>query len=64
MTVRSQLTILRRATPPPCLGTARLCRGCSGWAAMRKAAAPGGPWAGAVIHCPCTGLTARTADKG
>jgi len=60
-----QLKILRKGGPPPCMGPRGVfCRGCPGWPAMRRAAAPGGPWQGWVIHCPCTGLTARSEPEG
>jgi len=60
MSKNSGLKILRKGSPPPCLGPwGVFCRGCPGWQAMRQAIAPGGPWQGSVIHCPCTGLTAR-----
>lgn len=60
--VKDALEIVRRGGTPPCLRVGgRLCRGCSGWRAMVRAVQPGGPWEGLLIHCPCTGLTARGA---
>ncbi|MEW5914528.1 MAG: hypothetical protein AB1814_18375 [Thermodesulfobacteriota bacterium] len=54
------LMILRPGARPPCLEPGGIiCRGCPGWAAMRRACGPDGPWQEALIHCPVTGLTAR-----
>ncbi len=54
------LEVLRPGPTPPCLKVGGLiCRGCPGWAAMREAVGPQGPWRGALIHCPVSGLTAR-----
>lgn len=48
---------------PPCLKVgAHICRGCPGWEAMLAAAAPGGPWRGALIHCACSGLSLRGGE--
>ena len=56
----ASLEVVRPGGRPPCLkagGT--ICRGCPGWDDMRQALGPHGAWRGALIHCPCTGLTAR-----
>jgi hypothetical protein len=58
-----EMVILSPGARPPCAASGRVCRGCSGWPAMSRAVRPGGPWAGAAIHCPCTGLTVRAAGE-
>ena len=58
-----KLEILRKGQPPPCMRpSGQFCRGCPGWQIMARATSPGGAWEGAVIHCPCTGLTARGTE--
>jgi hypothetical protein len=58
-----KLEILHKGQSPPCMRpSGQFCRGCPGWRAMALAASPGGAWEGSVIHCPCTGLTARGAE--
>lgn len=51
-----------RGQGPPCVTKGHICRGCPGWAAMRRAIAPGGAWSGGLIHCAVTGRTVRAAD--
>ncbi|MCF8031992.1 MAG: hypothetical protein K9K66_11395 [Desulfarculaceae bacterium] len=58
------LQIVQKGASPPCLGPRGVfCRGCPGWPAMRRAASPGGPWEGSLIHCPCTGLSVRSLPR-
>jgi hypothetical protein len=55
-----KLEILQKGAQPPCMRpVGQFCRGCPGWRVMAQAVGPDGPWRGSVIHCPCTGLTAR-----
>ncbi|RJX32257.1 MAG: hypothetical protein C4525_10950 [Desulfarculus sp.] len=62
---RPPLLILQAGATPPCLRPGGvICRGCPGWAAMRQACGPGGPWQEALIHCPVTGLIARARRTG
>lgn len=59
------LAKMEPGSTPPCLKVNfHFCRGCAGWEAMTKAAADG-PWRGALIHCSCSGRTARgLGDSG
>lgn len=64
MAQNSPLEVLRPGAAPPCLAIGGLiCRGCPGWRAMLEAVGSSGPWRGAVIHCPVTGLTARARPE-
>jgi len=57
---QGKMRVVRSGKQPPCVSNpSYICRGCSSWPVMVKAAQPGGPWHGLVINCAITGLAVK-----
>lgn len=63
--IRYRIEIVIPGDPPPCLRPDfGICRGCSGWQAMLRAAEEDPAWRRGPVHCTVTGLEAQVREIG